>query len=208
VQPKDAPHLLDGDGIPLRRMARAHDQFRLDGCDVGGGVLDDAIVSLLDIPVPIDSWEVFDHLFEWERRLLNDTGRLGTTYLGAAIRSFFAQGGRKCYVVRVDDPWTYMGTPPEGLSPKEARLYARCRRVSKMRKLIPGLQLPGECFSLPQGLPPDEVDHIELESSPADRLSWRGIGHIFGLPDISFLCLPDLPDAVRVEDGSHDTDSG
>jgi hypothetical protein len=157
------------------------------------------IDDLLDVPVPIDSWEVFDHLFEWERRLLNDTGRLGTTYLGAAVRSFFSQGGRKCYVVRVDDPWTYMPTPPEGLSPAEARLYARCRRVSKMRKLLPGFQLPGDCFSLPQSLPPDE-DHIGLESSPVDRLSWRGIGHIFGLPDISFLCLPDLPDAIRAED--------
>ena len=35
-------------------MARAHDQLGLDGRDVGGGVLDHAIVALLDRPVPFD----------------------------------------------------------------------------------------------------------------------------------------------------------
>lgn len=157
------------------------------------------IEELLDLPVAIDSWEVFDHLFEWERRALNESGRFGATYLGAAVRSFFAQGGRKCYVVRVGDPWVYLTKPPEGLLQKDARLYARCRRVSQIGKLIPGFQLPGVCFS--QTLPADALtDHVGFESSPADRASWRGIGHMFGLPDVSFLCLPDLPDAVRVED--------
>jgi hypothetical protein len=36
----------------------------------------------------------------------------------------------------------------------------------------------------------------QLEASPAARESWKGIGVIFGLPDVSFLCLPDLPDLV------------
>jgi uncharacterized protein len=35
-----------------------------------------------------------------------------------------------------------------------------------------------------------------LEETPLDRTTWRGIGHVFGLPDVSFLCLPDLPDVV------------
>jgi hypothetical protein len=154
---------------------------------------------LLDVPVPIDSWEVFDHLFEWERRPLDESGRFGATYLGAAVRSFFAQGGRKCYVVRAGDPWTYLSRSPEGLSQQDAGLYARCRRVSHIGKLIPGFRLPGDCFS--PNLPPGGLaDHIGLESSPVDQASWRGVAHVFGLPDVSFLCLPDLPEAVRVED--------
>jgi hypothetical protein len=154
--------------------------------------------ELLDLPVPIDSWEVFDHLFAWERRPLNETGRLGTTYLGAAVRSFFAQGGRKCYVIRAGEPWVYLTKPPEGLAPKDARLYARCARLSQLQKLFPGFQLPGLCRA--QKLPPEFFDpRLALESAPAERSSWHGIGHLFGLPEVSFLCLPDLTDAVRVE---------
>jgi hypothetical protein len=91
--------------------------------------------------VPIDSWEVFDHLFAWERRPLNETGRLGTTYLGAAVRSFFAQGGRKCYVIRAGEPWVYLTKPPEGLAPKDARLYARCARLSQLQKAVSGFSI-------------------------------------------------------------------
>jgi hypothetical protein len=157
------------------------------------------IDELLDLPVPIDTWEVFDHLFEWERRPLNDTGRFGTTYLGAAVRSFFAQGGRKCYVIRAGDPWVYLSGWPDGLTPAEARLYARCVRVGHLRKLIPGFLLPGTCLS--ENLPVELSDpRLALESSPVDRSSWRGIAHLFGLPEVSFLCLPDLADAVRVDD--------
>lgn len=121
--------------------------------------------ELLDIPVPIDDWEIFDRLFEWERRDLDGHGAIGSTYLGAAVRSFFAQGGRKCYVVRVGDPWPLT----------DGGAYA-----DRLRKLIPGYP-------------------NLLTSSPDDRNSWSGIGHMFGLPDVSFLCLPDLPDIVGVE---------
>lgn len=124
------------------------------------------IDDLLDIPVPIDNWEVFDRLFAWERRDLDGRGPVSTTYLGAAVRSFFAQGGRKCYVVRVGDPWLVTAL--------------RAARLSRIKNLIPGYP-------------------ISLASSPEDRNSWRGIGHLFGLPDVSFLCLPDLADAVGID---------
>src|SRR6185503_14981947 len=65
--------------------------------DQRGGPSTVAGDQLLNVPVPIDNWEVFDRLFAWERRDLNGRGAAGTTYLGAAVRSFFAQGGRKCY---------------------------------------------------------------------------------------------------------------
>lgn len=60
--------------------------------------------SLYDVPVPIASWERFDQLFAWDQRPYGDASTLGASYLGAAIRSFFAQGGRKCYVVSCGEP--------------------------------------------------------------------------------------------------------
>jgi hypothetical protein len=32
--------------------------------------------------------------------------------------------------------------------------------------------------------------------APTERASWRGIEHLFGLPDVSFVLAPDLPDVV------------
>jgi len=60
--------------------------------------------SLYDVPVTIASWERFDQVFAWDQRPYGDGQTLGATYLGAAVRSFFAQGGRKCYVVSCGEP--------------------------------------------------------------------------------------------------------
>jgi uncharacterized protein len=136
-------------------------------------MLEDAdLDQLLDVPVPIESWEDFDRLFAWERRPMRlsagegDRVPMATTYLGAAVRSFFAQGGRTCYVVRVGDPWPY-DTPA-------------AERREQLAKLIPGFP-------------------ASFEPSQADRASWKGVGHLFGLPEVSFLCLPDLADVVAAD---------
>lgn len=128
------------------------------------------IPDLRDIPVPIDRWEVFDQLYAWEQRALAEDGTPGVSYLGAAVRSFFAQGGRKCYVVRVGDP-PYLRPPPG--QTREQRL------ATLMGRLIPG------------------YPH-RLEADPIDQRTWRGVLHLLGLPDVSFLCLPDLADIVGV----------
>lgn len=60
--------------------------------------------SLYDVPLPIASWERFDQIFAWDKRPYGNESSLGATYLGAAVRSFFAQGGRKCYVVSCGEP--------------------------------------------------------------------------------------------------------
>jgi uncharacterized protein len=120
--------------------------------------------ALKDVPVPIDSWELFNRLFRWERR----TGELsGVTYLGAAVRSFFAQGGRTCYVVRVGDPWE--------------RGLARTARLAHVNDLIPGWA----------------TGHVTC--TRLNRTSWHGVGHVFGLPDVSYLCLPDLAEVFAVD---------
>lgn len=116
------------------------------------------LIDLLDVPVPVDTWEVFDELYAWDARPLDDSGRPCDTMMGAAVRRFFSEGGRTCYVVRVGDPWT-------ALAPAETR----AARAADYLAVLP---------------PP----------SPVDRRTWRGIGHLFGLSDVSILCLPDLPD--------------
>jgi hypothetical protein len=122
---------------------------------------------LLDVPVPIDAWETFDRLFAWDRRVLDNAGHEGPTYLGAAVRSFFAEGGRKCYVVRVGRPW--------------ALTLPREQRLERIRCLVPGY--------------PDRIN-----ATASDRATWLGAGHLFGLPDVAMLCLPDLCDAVALAD--------
>lgn len=114
--------------------------------------------ELLDVPVPIDSFAEFDRLFAWETRPFLGT-RTAATYLGMAVRAFFEEGGRRCYVVRVCDPW------PVGDAPLDAAA-----------RLIP--MLAGR----PTG-------------SAFDRSTWRGLWHLYGLPEVSFACVPDLPDA-------------
>lgn len=58
------------------------------------------IASLTNVPIPVESYGAFTALFDD-----GSTGTgYGTDYAAAAVRSFFAQGAKKCYVVRVDDP--------------------------------------------------------------------------------------------------------
>ena len=129
--------------------------------------------TLLDVPVPVESWDSFERLFAWDERQLNDKGLAGATYLGTAVRSFFAQGGRKCYVIRTGEPLKLDAT--------------RTAREAQLEKIIPGY--PGV-----------------VRSSKSDRTTWQGVGHLFGLPDVSFLCMPDLPDLLQSDSPRFPTD--
>lgn len=126
--------------------------------------------DLWDVPAPIDNWQTFDSLFDWARRPLAGDGSgsasgHATTLLGAAVRSFFAQGGRKCYVVRVGDPFPVLADRSDD------------EREAALARLVPGYPLA-------------------YAAAPADPAGWRGMAHLMGLPDVSFLCMPDLADIV------------
>lgn len=124
--------------------------------------------ELLDIPVPIDRVETFQRLFAGDRRPWGLAGSPQTceTYLSAAVRSFFVQGGRLCYVVRVGSPGRAPATAEEVL----AAIADRDVRIATL---------------IPEG------------PSATDRATWRGAWTLFGLPDVSFVALPDLPEIVR-----------
>ncbi len=130
-----------------------------------------ALERLLNVPVPVDNWQVFDYLFDWDQPVSSDGLSGGATLLGAAVRSYFAQGGRKCYLVRAGEP-----IPPRAVSrdPANRQVYIN----TWIDRLVPGYPRL-------------------FEGSPVDPTGWRGMAHLFGLPDVSILSLPDLPAVLR-----------
>jgi hypothetical protein len=133
------------------------------------------IESLENLPVVLDSWSLFDHLFAWEDRPLTVDGtRRCATYLGAAVRSFFARGGRRAVVIRAGDPWPYLESGERRADLRRARL----------RRMLPDFAERGA---------------VAQPFEPHNPASWQGIHHLYGLRDVSLLVLPDLPDACTYE---------
>ncbi len=139
---------------------------------------EDALQSLENLPVTVESWEAFARLFAWEARPLSESADAApatcATYLGAAVRSFFAHGGKRAVIIRVGNPWPYL----------ESGARRTARRRERLIRLVPDFA----DRSLPQ-LPFDSTD-------PG---TWQGIYHVYGLREVSVLCLPDLPDACAVD---------
>lgn len=133
------------------------------------------IERLDNLPVALDSWDQFDALFAWESRPVDADGkRTCASYLGAAVRSFFAHGGRRAIVIRVADPWPLL----ESGSQRAARRRARIRRM-----------LPDFAYA---GAPDNPFD-------PGDPAAWRGIEHLYGRREASLVLLPDLADACAID---------
>jgi hypothetical protein len=60
------------------------------------------LTRITNIPVPLETYASFTSFFDDGS---SGTG-YGTDYVATAVHSFFAQGGKRCYVVRVGDPVT------------------------------------------------------------------------------------------------------
>jgi len=145
--------------VPLQLRAwLQHQGWWSTGSSTG---IQPGVESLLDLPVPIDNWEQFDRLFAWDRRKYGPGATAGATYLGAAVRSFFAQGGRKCFVISLG--------APVALSDDEDVRSARLQDL------------------VPQGL-----------KDRWDRSRWHGLHHLFGLPEVSLVAMPDLAELASV----------
>ncbi|HEX5125589.1 MAG TPA: hypothetical protein VFW00_02505 [Rhodocyclaceae bacterium] len=165
-------------GVPLPTTML--DELRLAGWVQGPWKRGpEALQSLENLPVTVESWEAFAQIFAWEARPLrspsdSNDGATCTTYLGAAVRSFFARGGRRAVIIRVGNPWPYL----------ESSIGRTARRRERVSRLVP-----------------DFADHSNPANlfNPLDPSSWRGIYHVYGLRDVSILCLPDLPDACAVD---------
>ncbi|MBK6850920.1 MAG: hypothetical protein IPG93_04705 [Burkholderiales bacterium] len=153
---------------------------------------------LHNLPVTLDSFDSFDALFAWEQRGLRDRiVRVGdpvvATPLGIALRAFFGEGGRRAYVVRTGDPSDVYDTvrgrfaacfperaAADGLTPFDDDID-RCPQLPGVRRLVRLGKLAGL---------------IGTAQAPALSASdWVGLEHVYGLPDVSFVVLPDLIDA-------------
>jgi hypothetical protein len=128
--------------------------------------------TLFNVPVPIENFAAFQQLFDDG----SSADAVGTDYLALAVQSYFAQGGKRCYVVRMGDPVT-----------KESD-----RSVLLQRILFAAItDKTSQATGVVNG--PAPVDAGMQDSSAQDQGSWHGIAHLWGLPDVSFLVLPDLP---------------
>jgi hypothetical protein len=126
------------------------DWLRLQGWI--GGPFSRLLTNIEDVPIPIETYSAYTALFDPGGSLAS----FGTDYVSAAVRTFFAQGGKRCYVVRMGDP----------VAPGDDAGV----RSNKLQKLLP-------------------ADSFAMD----DQRRWHSVGHLAGLPDVSFICLPDLP---------------
>ncbi|HEX2828604.1 MAG TPA: phage tail protein [Burkholderiales bacterium] len=155
-------------GVPLPEAVL--DELEAQGWRHGPwGRSETVLQSALQLPITVESWDAFDALFAWEARPLRASGGARcATYLGAAVRSFFANGGRRAVIVRAGDPWPYIET---------AKRRADLRR-DRIRAIVP--------------------DFADVAAAPFDPFTpntWRGLYHLYGLPDATIVVLPDLADA-------------
>ncbi len=113
-------------------------------------------------------------------RAMNAANSYVDSYLSAAVRSFFSQGGRKCYVVRMGDPLPLDASESEKLGRLSLLLWGDESMWQTGWQLKDLLQT---------GLP--------LFPSRAEiQENWHGIAHILGLADVSYVSLPDLSDLL------------
>lgn len=128
----------------------------------------DQVEALLNLPVVLDSWHLFDRYFAWDERPLqaDGSGRCAS-FIGAAVRSFFARGGRRAVIVRVGDPWAYL----------EDDAARAAQRNARLQRLLPALASGSAPFA------------------PHEPGQWQGAQHLAGVRDVSLLLLPDLTDA-------------
>ncbi len=143
--------------------------------------------DLLQTPAPLESFEEFAQLFAWETRdpSLPASDGQHATWLGVAVRSFFAQGGARCLVVRAGDPWPYEA-PRGDRTPAETDA-AEAARLTRLRALIPNYQ---------NAAMPRADDAWLDDAGPRRRPSWKGLGVLHGLSEAAAVCFPDLPELV------------
>lgn len=145
--------------------------------------------SLLDTPVPIDSFVEFASVFAWDTRPVEaGSAEQIPARLGMAVKHFFDQGGARCFVLRVGDPLPLLGEDGESAGDGRKRFAA----LLDWRR--------GQANA-----PADADDRVPLlpgiagkaaMPDPQSPESWQGAGHMLGLEEAVMLCLPDLPDLI------------
>ena len=102
--------------------------------------------------------------------------------MGQAVRQFFAMGGRKAVIVAMGGPIAYDS--------------ARSERLSALLRI---LVEPAAAPATPAGV----VDALNrtVISPVAPARTRYGVSHLLGLPEVTFVLLPDLPELVAPPPG-------
>jgi uncharacterized protein len=162
-----------------------HRGFRPAADDLVGWL---RLQRLSNVPVEVDGFDAFAALFAWERRGVRDRivradDAVVATPLGIALRAFFGEGGARAWVVRSGDPSDVFDTA--------GGRFRACFPDDPEPDRAP--QMPGVTGGFRRGLLADVVlDALPVALADADRV---GIEHAYGLPEVSFVLLPDLIDA-------------
>lgn len=150
---------------------------------------------LLNLPVPLEGWGEFEALFLPDRPVAGPAGLRVAAALAAAVRAFFAAGGRRCLVLRTGDalPYADPQRPRFAGNPLLAAAAAQpgpgdtdAQRAAARVSLLPGLAAtPGGVLS-------------QATAADGHWAAWQGLQWVHGLPEVSMLLLPDLPEAFAV----------
>ncbi len=138
--------------------------------------------ALLGIPVAVESWTAFEALYASNSKPVEagSPDRIACP-LGLAVHSFFAEGGRRAYIVRTGDPMPLVDRGDDAASfraRKKALLDWKASDAPTDAALRQPL-LPG-------------FANFAAQPDPATRASWQGMAAIFGIDDAAMLLLPDL----------------
>ena len=138
----------------------------------------DKVAALLDVPVACDSWGAFEALYAWDQRVVEaGAPQMMPSRLGLAVRSFFAAGGARAWIVRTGDPLPL-------LTHASAKDAAAAKRV-----LLTGTSA-GRVALIPG------FANIGNEGTATAPASWHGVEHIWGVDDAAMLLLPDLAELL------------
>ncbi len=145
-----------------------------------------AAMPLLGLPVAVESFESFATLYDWQCRPVEvgATIRIGCP-LGLAVHAFFAEGGRRAYIVRTGDP----------LPLADSRVDADQAAFAAAKLALldwPAAKPPADAADRHPLIP--GLVNFAARPDPGNRSSWRGAAAIFGLDDVALLALPDLVD--------------
>jgi hypothetical protein len=142
-----------------------------------------AVEALLDVPVPVESWGAFERLFAWDGRPV-EVGSAQTipARLGLAVRTFFAEGGAKAYVVRTGDPLPLL----TGQAPDQAA--AAKRKLISWANAAPPADAAARVPLIPG------FGDLGTRGEATAPATWHGVEHVWGVEEAAMLLLPDLPE--------------
>lgn len=160
-----------------------------------------AVEALLDVPVAVESWGAFAALYAWDARPAGGGGAaLMPSRLGLAVRSFFAEGGTKAWIVRTGDPLPLIVQPqprldgegkPRPIEPADTAASAAAAAATK-RAVVTGTRpaTAGRVALIPG------FGNVVAAGEATAPATWRGVEHVWGVEDAAMLLLPDLPELL------------